>query len=148
MAGSWSRIWEWLRSLRRQEAAHLALGRWGERCAERFLRRKGYRIVGRRIRVGAEELDLIALHENTLIFVEVKTRSSDQFGRPADAVNRAKQYRICRAAIRYARRLRDHPRFARFDVVEVVGHPGDRRPLIHHVENAFTLTDTRMRWPW
>lgn len=148
MAGWWSRALEWLRSLRRAEAAHLAAGRWGERCAERLLRQKGYRIVGRRVRVGQEELDLIAVHNDTLIFVEVKTRRSDQFGRPADAVNRAKQHKICRAAIRYAKRLRNHPRFARFDVVEVVGQPGEGRPLIRHVENAFTLTDARMRWPW
>jgi len=74
-----------------------------------------------------------------LVFVEVKTRRSESFGRPLAAVNRAKRHYLSRAAVRYLKRLRRPPAAFRFDIVEVIGAPGVREPTVRHVENAFPL---------
>lgn len=137
----------WLRNWFRREAPHLATGRWGESVAERFLRRQGYACVGRRVRVGRDELDLIVRRKNQVIFVEVKTRADEAFGRPVEAVDRAKRAKLSRAAVRWLMALRAKPEFIRFDVVEVIGQPGGPPPKIGHIENAFTL-DERYRLPW
>jgi putative endonuclease len=123
-------------------------GVWGETVAGKTLARKGYRILGRRVRVGRrDELDLVARHERVLVFVEVKTRKREDFGRPVEAVNRAKQRHLSRAAIRYLARLRRKPEYFRFDVVEVIGAPGDAEPQVRHIENAFPLAPGyRITW--
>jgi putative endonuclease len=119
---------------------HLATGVWGEAVAERALRQKGYRILGRRVAFGPrEELDLVARDRDVLVFVEVKTRRSEDFGRPAEAVDRAKRHVLSRAAVRYLRRLHDPRIDFRFDVVEVVGEEGDPAPVVRHIEDAFAL---------
>ena len=126
---------------------HLDAGVWGEKTAARYLRRNGYRILGRRVRVGRrDEIDIIARHRKTLVFVEVKTRRSEFFGRPADAVDAHKRRVLSRAAVRYVGRLKNPRVFFRFDVIEVIGRPGDRQPGINHIENAFTL-DRRYTLP-
>lgn len=115
-------------------------GAWGEAQAERALRQKGYTILGRRFHIGRhDELDLIARDGAVLVFVEVKTRKTEDFGRPGAAVNRAKRHYLSRAAVRYIKRLRQPPHAFRFDVVEVVGTPDNPAPLIRHIENAFPL---------
>lgn len=115
-------------------------GEWGEREAERFLRRNGYRILGRRVRVGGrDEIDLVARDGQALVFVEVKTRRNENFGRPLTAVNRKKRHATSRAAVRYIRSL-GRPRVCfRFDVVEVIGECGRPGAEVRHVENAFPL---------
>ncbi len=136
----------WLRDLFRP--APLRPGEWGERCAERELARKGFKILGRRIRFGGQaELDLVVRDGATLVFVEVKTRATEDFGRPIDAVNRGKRKSLSRAAIRYVQRLRQKPEFIRFDVVEVIGHEGGEDPIIRHIKNVFSL-EGGYRWPW
>lgn len=126
---------------------HLAAGFWGEREAGRFLARKGYTILSRRYRVSArDELDLVARQENVLVFVEVKTRQSESFGRPLAAVDKRKRHVLSRAAVRYLQRLK-RPVTFRFDVVEVIGSEGDGPPLIRHIENAFPL-DRCYMLPW
>jgi putative endonuclease len=127
--------------------SHLARGLWGERQAERFLRNKGYRLLSRRFRVSArDELDLIARQADVLVFIEVKTRQTEDFGRPLTAVDRKKRHTLSRAAIRYLQRLK-HPVTFRFDVVEVIGDEHTSTPLIRHVENAFLL-DRCYALPW
>lgn len=122
-------------------------GVWGEAVAERVLRDAGYKILGRRIRfTPREELDLVARHKDVLVFVEVKTRGSEAFGRPFDSVDRDKRRAMGRAAVHYLKRLGFPRIFYRFDVVEVVGEPGDSDPVVRHIENAFTL-DERYRLP-
>jgi len=81
----------------------------------------------------------VARHGDVLVFVEVKTRASETFGRPADSVNRAKRLALSRGAVRYLRGLSERPEYFRFDVVEIVGREGEGVPLIRHIERAFEL---------
>lgn len=129
-----------------RDARHEA-GLWGEDEAARLLRRKGYRILGRRVRLSRrDELDIVARHGNTLVFVEVKTRSGEEFGRPISSVDRGKRRALSRAAMRYLGKLHSKPPFFRFDVIEVVGSKGEGADL-RHIENAFS-TEPGYRIPW
>lgn len=111
------------------------------------MKAKGYKILGRRLRIGLrDEIDLIARDGEVLVFVEVKTRRTEAFGRPVESVDRRKRHALSRAATRYLARLRQ-PVCFRFDVVEVVGRQGDATPTIRHIENAFML-DRRYQLPW
>lgn len=144
----------WLKRLvnricaRRDEPAHLVAGRWGEKQARLFLERRGYTCIGERVRVGRrDEIDLIMRTGETLVFVEVKTRRAEDYGRPLAAVNRAKRAALSRAAIHYLKALHFPRRLFRFDVVEVMGSPAEKTPTdLRHVENAFQL-DRRYRIP-
>ncbi|MBN2339422.1 MAG: YraN family protein [Acidobacteria bacterium] len=102
-------------------APHLLLGRRGERLACRFLARAGYDILARRYRARPGELDLIAFEGDTLVFVEVKTRSSRNYGEPWEYVDWEKRQALRRAAEDFISRF-DLGRFDyRFDIVSVVG---------------------------
>jgi len=134
------RLPAWLSAFRRPQAAHLRLGAWGEKQAERYLRKTGLRILARRVRVGKhDELDLLARDGGVLVVIEVKTRAREGLEPPRKAVNSDKRYRLSRAAARYARRLRPPPDALRFDIVEVLGEPGGPPPEIRHHPNAFGL---------
>jgi len=116
----------------------LTLGERGERAAARSLKRLGYRIVFSRYRLRYGEVDIIAVDDQTVVFVEVKTRrnASDE-GRPAEAVDVKRQGRLTRAALAF---LKSHGLLeyaSRFDVIEVVWPAGQRRPKIQHLKNAF-----------
>lgn len=115
-------------------APHLVLGRHGERLAARHLQKLGYKVLYRNFRSGkAGEIDLVCRHGDVLVFVEVKTRSGETFGRPIAAVDHKKRRRIARGGMAWLRML-DLPDITfRFDVVEVVP------PDIRVIENAFTL---------
>ncbi|NLB54206.1 MAG: YraN family protein [Lentisphaerae bacterium] len=115
-------------------------GLWGESQAAVFLEKQQYKIKARRIRIGRrDEIDIVALDGDVLVFVEVKTRKSEAFGRPLSAVNRKKRRSLSRAAIRYLRKTKLTNKLFRFDVVEVIGGPGDENPEIRLVKNAFQL---------
>ncbi len=132
---------------RSNEPAHLASGRWGEKQAVRFLKAGGYKIIGERVRVGKhDELDVIAEDAGALVFVEVKTRRNENFGRPFSAVNKEKRKRLSRAAITYLKKKKLTPDYIRFDVVEVVGEPRGDAPEIRHIENAFQLDSAYKLW--
>ncbi len=136
--------WPWQK---KKEHEHLRAGRWGEKQAEHLLEGKGYKILGRRVHVGLrDELDLVARHGDVLVFVEVKTRAGEMFGRPIESVNKAKRHVLSRGAIRYMTKLREKPDHFRFDVVEVIGKPCSD-PEIRHIENAFNL-DPMYKIPW
>ncbi|RKX44546.1 MAG: hypothetical protein DRP64_06335 [Verrucomicrobia bacterium] len=129
------------------EPAHLKSGRWGERQAVRMLKSKGWKIMGERVRVGRhDELDIVAEHGGVLVFVEVKTRKNEDFGRPISAVNQAKRRHLSRAAVGYLKRQKPPPDYFRFDVVEVVGEPDMEPPKIRHIENAFQLASSYKLW--
>jgi putative endonuclease len=121
--------------------AHLSVGKDGEKLAARYLRRNGFRILYRNFRSKrGGEIDLICrdCRENTLVFVEVKTRSTDLFGPPHAAVTLAKQDRIIRGAKEWLRML-DDPRVSyRFDIIDVVMNPV---PRISCIRNAFEVRD-------
>lgn len=116
--------------------ARKSLGRRGEDMACAALKRRGYRIVDRNVRLSTGELDIIARHRGVIVFIEVKTRSSDAFGSPADAVGPDKRRRLTRLAFEWlqANDLTDSA--ARFDVVAVRMGRG-RRGEVEIIENAF-----------
>jgi putative endonuclease len=140
---------QWLKKwIKSREALHLQTGKWGERQAARFLKRLRYRIRDQRARVGKhDELDIVAEHSGILVFVEVKTRRNENYGRPFAAVNKAKRKHLSRAAVTYLKKNKLRPDHIRFDVVEVIGEPGGQPPEIRHIENAFPLDSAyRLRW--
>jgi putative endonuclease len=125
--------WPWRRPLIAAEsdvAPHLALGRRGEELAAAFLRRQGFRLVAANFRIGVgrdrrgtllqAEIDLVAYEEETLCFVEVKTRASDRFAAPEANVDLHKQRQITRAARAYRRLLDLTAEPYRFDVVSII----------------------------
>jgi len=97
----------------------LALGKKGENLAEKFLSQQGLKILSRNYKTSQGELDIIAQSRQEIIFVEVKTRSSQKFGSPMEAVNRRKQEKLKQVAQTYltAHRLENYP--TRFDVVAI-----------------------------
>jgi len=137
----WQRWKHWIRArclaLRRNRQAARTLGRRGELAAEQFLRKRGFRIIDRSSRGGLGEIDLVAVVQRTIVFVEVKTRRSNHRGDPADAVDLVKQRRLTRLALAWLKRhdLLEHP--ARFDVVAVIWPFDDAEPRIVHYEHAF-----------
>lgn len=126
----------------RKEAPHLRTGRIGEAQAERFLKKAGLKIIARNVRVGSDEIDLVAQQGDTLVFAEVKTRKNEDFGRPAAAVNPAKRKKLSRAAIRFLKNRKLRPPYIRFDVIEVIGD----EPEIRHIPNAFQLEGGLRIW--
>ncbi len=128
---SMGRAVAWLAALRGQ----VALGRRGERAAERHLRRNGYRIVVRNFRAAGAEIDLVAIDGDILVFVEVKTRRSRAAGAPEEAVDERKQTRMRRAAEVFARRYRADEIEMRFDIVAV--DASGKRLEIELLRNAF-----------
>lgn len=113
----------------------LALGRWGEEEAARYLRRQGMKILERNLRTPVGEIDLVARHGKVLIFAEVKTRRGTSCGVPQEAVGAAKQRQIIRAAQWYLGEGKGRGLQPRFDVLAV-------RPLgdgaqVEHIPDAF-----------
>lgn len=118
------------------------IGELGEILAAKHLRQHGRRVLFRNYRgLHRGEVDIVARHGQILTFVEVKTRTSTAFGRPADAVNAEKQRLIQRGAQDWLRQL-GNPRLSfRFDIAEVILIPGEV-PYIHIIDNAFVLPDS------
>jgi putative endonuclease len=119
-----------------------SLGQRGEDAATRFLKRSGFRILARGLDSRLGELDIIAVDGRTVVFVEVKTRSSTEAGLPADAIDATKQRRMTQAALAY---LKSHgllQHASRFDVVAVTWPENARRPSIEHYKNAFAPVGT------
>lgn len=117
--------------------AKLLLGKEGERLAENYLKEKRYKIVERNFRCAVGELDLIALDQRVIVFVEVKTRTGFGFGTPLEAVEFRKQQRMIHAAQYFLGTKRLGQRDARFDVVGVFWRGPE--PMVEHIENAFLL---------
>jgi putative endonuclease len=126
---------------RRHSTIEQGNGRRGEDLAHRFLRRRGLTIVARNFhpRSGHGELDLVAWDRQTLVFVEVKTRATADFGRPARAVGSDKERDLWRAAAEYIRRCSPAPPTARFDLVSILlADP----PEIEWIKDAFPVSRT------
>ncbi len=115
----------------------LAAGRSGEDAAVRHLQKQGYRILARNFRKAFAEVDIIARHRETLVFVEVKTRSSLRYGAPVEAVHPGKQRRLSKIALDYMMQEGLDGQSARFDVVSVLLDSQGAVEHIEVVENAF-----------
>ena len=115
------------------------IGQKGENTAVEFLQNKGYRILARNYVHNKNEIDIIARDKNTIVFVEVKERSTDFFGQPYEAVNKKKQQLIIQVADNYLRRYNIDLE-ARFDVVSITVVP-NTTPRIDHIQNAFSPFD-------
>jgi len=120
-------------------APHLTLGREGEVLAARLLTGKGYRILARNYRTAGGEVDLVCEDGDTLVFVEVKTRSAGSLGRPDQAVTGLKRGRLVRAAAAFLSEHDGWERPCRFDVVAVVDRDGSRTAT--HLPHAFSVED-------
>ena len=132
------RVSAWFKRLK----APKTLGQQGERAAARYLKRLGYKIVSRgsRSRHGSRsfgELDMVAVDGQTVVFVEVKTRSSHDAGHPAEAVDLAKQKKLTRLALTFLKRHELLEHSSRFDVVAITWPPEIKKPKIEHYKNAF-----------
>lgn len=115
--------------------ARLSLGRWGEEQAARYLRRRGLKILERNLRTPVGEIDIIARQGRTIVFVEVKTRRSDRYGTPQEAVGPVKQRQVLRAAQWYLDGSKFQAAPLRFDVVAV--RPVGGEAAIEHIADAF-----------
>lgn len=114
-----------------------SLGQLGERAAERFLLKQGMVIVARGYHDRFGEIDLIAVDENSIVFVEVKTRTDDLAGNPAEAVDENKQAHLTQTAIGYLKWHRLTECHCRFDVVAITWPDVEQPPDIRHYVNAF-----------
>ena len=114
-----------------------AVGESGEEAAKAFLKRRGVRILTENFTCAAGEIDLIGREKETLVFFEVKARTSGAFGPPQLAVHRRKQRQIVRAAQWYLAEQRIPEIPCRFDVLAVTFPEGDGSPRIDWVRDAF-----------
>jgi putative endonuclease len=123
-----------------RKPGHLRRGALGEKLARRYLKRNGYKILFRNFRGrSGGEIDLVCRDIDTLVFVEVKTRGREDFGRPVAAVDHEKRKRISRGALAWLRMLDSPDILFRFDVVEVV-IADDAKPRVELIRNAFPLS--------
>jgi len=132
------------RAIRLDGEEPVEAGRWnqnigdlGEDLARRWLWAHGIKVLYRQFSAkGGGEVDIVARDGDVLVFCEVKTRTSTEFGRPADAVDREKQKLITRGANAWIQELGFIPLLFRFDIIEVILTDG-KVPVINHIPNAF-----------
>jgi putative endonuclease len=119
------------------------LGQRGEWAAAKYLKRQGYKIlaIGDRLK-HRDELDIVASDSRTVVFVEVKTRTSQMQGHPAEAVDGFKQRKLTKLAVTFMKRHGLLEYSARFDVVAITWPENAKRPEIEHIKNAFEAVGT------
>jgi putative endonuclease len=118
---------------------HLRRGRLGEKAAKKNLQSRGLKFLTANYAGEHGEIDLVFRDGNCLVFVEVKTRSSEAWVRPAAAVNARKRRALSRTALAYLRQIGNPQVILRFDIVEVLLEEGRVRE-IRHLPNCFSLT--------
>ena len=124
--------------VRAAKPEHLQRGELGERAAETHLKALGLKFLTRNFRSARGEIDLVFRDQQCLVWVEVKTRSSEEWTRPAAAVDARKRRRLSLTALDYLRRLKNPPVKIRFDIVEVLLMDGNVHE-IRHLPNAFAM---------
>jgi putative endonuclease len=135
-------LFGWLKRKPDRRTTRQLLGARGEKAAAHYLRRHGYKILTKNFRSGKAEVDLVARHKDFLVFVEVKTRETEQFGAPSEAVQLDKQRNLSKAALDYLRQLGNPRIHFRFDIVEVVLPADSKKPDdIRLIQNAFDLSE-------
>ena len=122
----------------KEKPEHLRRGELGERAAKKFLQKSGLKFLTANFRSARGEIDLIFRDDDCLAFVEVKTRSSENWARPAAAVNLERRRRLSQCALDYLRRLKNPPVKIRFDIVEVLLAEG-KVCEIRHLPNTFAM---------
>lgn len=134
-------LWAWVQAWsQRRLPLQVRRGRLGERAARRALRRAGLKVLATNFRSPRGEVDLVCRQGDCLVFVEVKTRSREDWTRPAAAVDADKRRRLSQAALDYLRLLNNPPVKIRFDVVEVLLDPEGRVQQVRHLPNTFSLS--------
>lgn len=118
--------------------SNTSFGTFGENLAAEFLTKNGFEILVRNFRCGKNEIDVIAKKGNVISFVEVKTRKGLEFGHAAEAVTRAKQKELAKAAECYLRKFPNHADLYRFDVIAIT-ITNDHAPDILFIEDAFRI---------
>src|SRR5258706_13639778 len=118
---------------------HLRRGELGERAAEKHLRRLGLKFLTRTFRSERGEIDLIFRDDYCLVFAEVKTRSSEDWTRPAAAVDKRKRRLLSQTALDYLKLLKNPEVKIRFDIVEVLLRDGEVHE-IRHLPNTFIMS--------
>jgi len=121
-----------------EKPEHLRRGELGERAAKKHLQNLGLRFIAANFRSKRGEIDLIFRDDDCLVFVEVKTRSSEDWTRPAAAVDKRKKRLLSQTALDYLRLLKNPQVKFRFDIVEVLLADGEMRE-VRHLVNTFTL---------
>ncbi|MCU0286569.1 MAG: YraN family protein [Acidobacteria bacterium] len=117
------------------EIDKLLIGPGGERAAARYLEQQGYEILERNYRIMGSEVDLIAKKDETICFVEVKTRGTDDYGLPEEFVDDRKRRKIIRAAKVFTGDKKYENFYVRFDIISVLGEGGNIE--INHITHAF-----------
>lgn len=112
-------------------------GAAGERLAASYLEKKGYTIAERNYRCIFGEIDLIARDGSTIVFIEVKSRRSKEFGDPESSVGRTKQIKLSKIALAYLNERNFENQSARFDVIAILMQRNGNE--IRHIQNAFDL---------
>lgn len=113
-------------------------GKIGEDIAAKFLTRKGYTIIERNWRIKGGEVDIIAKDHDTVVFVEVKSRSSTEYGTGEEAITSLKKKRLITAAKAYLR-YRGEDFQCRFDVISILFTNRGKMKEMNHIQDAFTL---------
>lgn len=117
---------------------HLQHGELGERAAKKHLKQLGLKYLTANFRSTRGEIDLVFRDDDCLVFVEVKTRSSEDWTRPAAAVDKRKRRLLCQTALDYLRLLKNPPVKIRFDIVEVLLQNSAVQE-VRHLPNTFAM---------
>ena len=133
----WERFQAWRHGPDQPE--HLRRGQLGERAAKKHLRRLGLKFLTANFRSRRGEIDLVFRESQCLVFVEVKTRSSEDWTRPAAAVDARKRRLLSQTAFDYLKLLADSQVPIRFDIVEVLLNDGQVKE-VRHLPNAFAIS--------
>ena len=131
------RIASWLG--RKPLPPHLQAGQLGEKAAKKHLKKQGLKFLTANFRTDRGEIDLVMRDGDCLVFTEVKTRSSEDWTRPAAAVDARKRRLLSQTALDYLRLLRNPPVKIRFDIVEVLLRDGAVRE-VRHLPNTFAMS--------
>lgn len=114
---------------------NIYLGKCGETLAIDFLREKGYKILLKNYKTKLGEVDIIAQDKDTICFIEVKTRISNRYGSPQEAISKIKQRQITKASLLYLKKNNRLDKKARFDVVSILY--SENKPRLDLIKNAF-----------
>jgi putative endonuclease len=123
----------------KETPVHLLNGKLGERAARKHLQRLGLKFLVANYRSPRGEVDLVFRDRDCLVFVEVKTRSTEAWTRPAAAVNKRKRRLLSLAALDYLRLINEPHVKVRFDIAEVLLHEGVVRE-VRHLPNSFCMS--------